>query len=351
MANICYKYDPAKWVLGTPCKRGHLWPGTQLSLRSTYVTPDGKRIAHCAGCKGRAGDRWLLRFIDNEASGVPSKFKLGSLCKNGHAWEGTPYSLRRASDGRCRQCEIERESRYDPDYARSWYERNKDKHRATVRENYQRRKEEGSWQEYLDRSREHRCEYKRQARRRAGAARREEMTLNAALNAALKRSAPSVAQLVLEQQRQHWREHPSDYRDYRHERAKQVQRWRYMVDPAYRRYHRDKSKRRKAEIRRLHAVRFRPGEIEQRFGQFGHSCAYCGSSGDLHIEHFIPIAKGGPHAIGNIVPACQSCNYSKRDYDPEDWYRQQEFFDGAKWAEILSVLGKTPASVRQLPLL
>lgn len=50
-----------------------------------------------------------------------------------------------------------------------------------------------------------------------------------------------------------------------------------------------------------------------------HSCAYCGKRleynehGNLivDIEHIIPISRGGPHSIGNLVPSCEGCNHRK----------------------------------------
>ena len=42
-------------------------------------------------------------------------------------------------------------------------------------------------------------------------------------------------------------------------------------------------------------------------------CAYCGERPDtLHREHVIPIARGGRHSIGNILPSCPTCNYRKK---------------------------------------
>jgi 5-methylcytosine-specific restriction endonuclease McrA len=41
-------------------------------------------------------------------------------------------------------------------------------------------------------------------------------------------------------------------------------------------------------------------------------CVYCGARAE-HIDHVIPIAKGGAHKIGNLVAACQSCNLRKSD--------------------------------------
>ncbi len=39
-------------------------------------------------------------------------------------------------------------------------------------------------------------------------------------------------------------------------------------------------------------------------------CIYCGAP-SRHIDHVIPIAKGGAHKVGNLAPACQKCNQSK----------------------------------------
>lgn len=45
--------------------------------------------------------------------------------------------------------------------------------------------------------------------------------------------------------------------------------------------------------------------------EFGHRCAYCGRAGKMTQDHVQPIARGGAHAAGNVVPACKSCNASK----------------------------------------
>ena len=50
---------------------------------------------------------------------------------------------------------------------------------------------------------------------------------------------------------------------------------------------------------------------------FSHRCAYCGSDGELLMEHAIPINKGrlGEHKLGNLVPSCKTCNGLKADRD------------------------------------
>jgi 5-methylcytosine-specific restriction endonuclease McrA len=54
---------------------------------------------------------------------------------------------------------------------------------------------------------------------------------------------------------------------------------------------------------------------------FNNKCAYCGSSGELVIEHAIPInrEKLGEHRIGNIIPACKNCNAAKSNKDYKEY--------------------------------
>ncbi len=54
---------------------------------------------------------------------------------------------------------------------------------------------------------------------------------------------------------------------------------------------------------------------ETLLNRFNFLCAYCGK--DIHFDptqdHVIPLSKGGPHTIDNVVPACRRCNSSKHD--------------------------------------
>lgn len=50
------------------------------------------------------------------------------------------------------------------------------------------------------------------------------------------------------------------------------------------------------------------------------ACHYCGTlAGEVTIDHFRPIALGGRHEVGNLVPACRSCNSAKGAMHPEDF--------------------------------
>lgn len=48
-------------------------------------------------------------------------------------------------------------------------------------------------------------------------------------------------------------------------------------------------------------------------------CLYCSSTKLIEIDHIIPIARGGRHAIGNLAPACRACNRNKTDYLVMEW--------------------------------
>lgn len=50
-------------------------------------------------------------------------------------------------------------------------------------------------------------------------------------------------------------------------------------------------------------------------------CFYCGAEAE-HIDHVIPIAKGGKTVWHNLVPACASCNFSKGAKDLDEFLAQ-----------------------------
>lgn len=43
------------------------------------------------------------------------------------------------------------------------------------------------------------------------------------------------------------------------------------------------------------------------------NCYYCGSTldTDKHLDHYIPLSKGGTHSINNVVWSCPKCNLTK----------------------------------------
>lgn len=55
-------------------------------------------------------------------------------------------------------------------------------------------------------------------------------------------------------------------------------------------------------------------------------CVYCGKpASPIHMDHVIPLSRGGRHAIGNVVPACAPCNLSKHDAFVVEWKRRRSW--------------------------
>ncbi len=48
-------------------------------------------------------------------------------------------------------------------------------------------------------------------------------------------------------------------------------------------------------------------------------CAYCCERPHEHFDHVVPLARGGRHAIGNLVPSCATCNLSKGSKLLAEW--------------------------------
>lgn len=54
------------------------------------------------------------------------------------------------------------------------------------------------------------------------------------------------------------------------------------------------------------------------------SCFYCKSdcTDEYHIDHFLPLSKGGKHKVDNLVIACPSCNLRKNAKYPWDFMQE-----------------------------
>jgi 5-methylcytosine-specific restriction endonuclease McrA len=52
-------------------------------------------------------------------------------------------------------------------------------------------------------------------------------------------------------------------------------------------------------------------DIQRLMIRFRGLCAYCGIAPANTLDHVQPISHGGRNSIGNLLPACQHCNFSK----------------------------------------
>lgn len=317
------------------------------------------------GARERKRQELLFSVFGDAIPDLGDRLRLASLCKRGHQWNGHPVSLQ-FKDGpnwRCKECERQQEN--SPEGVatrRAWYEANREKLCREARERAAIRRADPVLAE-ADRQRqltperaEKRKLYKakiRQLLREQGLTTRGTEPVNTperVLQNAIRRAGrcPSVARLVMNEQLRHWRKHPEDRAEHEREWAR-VSWWlQYQTTPDLRLYHREKSKRRKAQNRGQTPVQITVAALRQRFNEFGNCCAYCGDGGDMQIEHLEPISRGGAHDIGNIVPACARCNTSKRSHPMERWYRAQPFFSELRLQRIRRVM--RPPEAHQLAL-
>lgn len=73
---------------------------------------------------------------------------------------------------------------------------------------------------------------------------------------------------------------------------------------------------------------------------FGYCCAYSGEplQPDYHVDHVVPISKGGRNDIKNIVPANPVPNIKKKDKDWVDWFFNSEYFSEERYKKIIEWL-------------
>lgn len=83
------------------------------------------------------------------------------------------------------------------------------------------------------------------------------------------------------------------------------------------------SSRKDAMLRRARkidasSVAFTASELAQKMSMYGNRCAYC--YGEFHhVDHVIPLSKGGLHILSNLRPACRACNCSKWNKSLNNW--------------------------------
>lgn len=81
------------------------------------------------------------------------------------------------------------------------------------------------------------------------------------------------------------------------------------------------TRRRNARKRQNGIYKITKKELNQLLAK---SCFYCGATENITIDHIIAIARGGTDSIGNLVPACKSCNSQKRDLTIMEWRKKRE---------------------------
>jgi 5-methylcytosine-specific restriction endonuclease McrA len=74
-----------------------------------------------------------------------------------------------------------------------------------------------------------------------------------------------------------------------------------------------------ARRRNAHVFRVTGKDIARLARRYRGMCAYCGIRPYEHLDHVVPLIRGGVHSIGNLLPACAPCNLTKGPRLLADW--------------------------------
>ncbi len=80
---------------------------------------------------------------------------------------------------------------------------------------------------------------------------------------------------------------------------------------------------------------------ENTLAAFSRACAYCAGPYE-QMDHVLPLERGGPHCLANLVPSCRRCNSSKHAHFWFDWYAAQTFFNQIRCGQIVTLLEGLP---------
>lgn len=162
--------------------------------------------------------------------------------------------------------------------------------------------------------------------------RRERYAIDEELQIKVRKRA---AEWAKENPEQHKANKRRNYLENREARIEYTRQWRLENPEKYREHNRNKWQRLSIEQKRQVTanVRNRRARIKGNGGTHtaediqeilegqGYMCFYCKYPlDDYEVDHYYPIAKGGSNAPDNLVVACVSCNRSKGDKLPEEFY-------------------------------
>jgi len=124
-----------------------------------------------------------------------------------------------------------------------------------------------------------------------------------------------------------WREENPDYnKKWKKENPEKVRaydkKWKKENPEKVRAINRLKNSKRRAQKLNTQVEVITDELLKEYWSQEGidpQRCFYCEDRPYEHLEHCIPLSRGGTHTKDNLVPACASCNLSKGTKTPDEW--------------------------------
>lgn len=121
--------------------------------------------------------------------------------------------------------------------------------------------------------------------------------------------------------RDHYKAKADKWRKENYDRYMETSRARLAANPAI--WKVAKSKRR--ALKRLVGGTYSRDDLHMLYNEQEGRCAYCGITlfwsikGDIHVDHVIPLSRGGSNSPDNLALACQRCNCSKKEKLISEW--------------------------------
>lgn len=118
-----------------------------------------------------------------------------------------------------------------------------------------------------------------------------------------------------------WRRNNRD--KYNAKKREQTRRWRKKNPERTREWQRTKDRRKRARLKQLKSINFTTKDVLDLWGTDCHICnrfidmritRNCGEPNweeGLHLDHVIPLSKGGHNIISNVKPSHAKCNIDK----------------------------------------
>jgi 5-methylcytosine-specific restriction endonuclease McrA len=144
---------------------------------------------------------------------------------------------------------------------------------------------------------------------------------------------------IKEYRKQYYEENKDKIKRYREQNKDKVKerdkKWREKnkdkikeSDKKWREKNKDKvnliSLKRRERKRNLNEKSFTHQHIKQIKQKFENKCFHCGEKEKLALDHFYPLSKGFPLTEDNCVILCKSCNSSKCNKDPRDFFSSEQ---------------------------
>lgn len=120
---------------------------------------------------------------------------------------------------------------------------------------------------------------------------------------------------IIEQHKEYKETHTELYKEYN-------KNWRENNREYYNQKQNETWRKRRAKKLGVHET-YSKQDKEQTLVLFNQSCANCGVTENLHIDHHYPLSKGYPLTMQNAVVLCGSCNCTKGDKLPEEFYTKE----------------------------